>query len=166
MDEAAFCALHDATYRPLWAYVRRAAGDTALADDIVQDAYIRLLQARTDGLAAPQLRTYLYRIATNLLRDHWRRHNREVFGTGADAFVGDRAGAGSADACDTRLDLEIALARLPERERTLLWLAHAEGFGHRDIARMMGLGHKSVRVLLFRARRKLAALLVSREGKR
>lgn len=167
MDEAAFAAFYAATYRPLWAFVRRASGDAALADDVVQDAYIRLLQARTDGLSAAQLRSYLYRTATNLLRDHWRRSSREV--PEDEARCGrarERADSSPADACVRRLDLESALERMTERERTILWLAHAEGFEHRDIARMTGLGHRSVRVLLHRARRKLAALLVSREGKR
>ncbi len=159
MDETTFAAFHATTYRPLWAYVRRTAGDAALTDDVVQDAYLRLLQARTEGLAEPQLRTYLFRIATNLLRDHWRRTRREVPEDQADP---DRAVAPPADT----LDLEKALALLPERERAMVWLAYAEGYEHRDIAQMMNVGEKSVRVLLFRARRKLAAALTAKEAKR
>jgi RNA polymerase sigma-70 factor (ECF subfamily) len=131
MDETTFAAFHATTYRPLWAYVRRAAGDAALADDVVQDAYLRLLQARTEGLAEPQLRVYLFRIATNLLRDYWRRTRREVPEDQADR---DRPGPPPAEPL--------------------------------DIARMMNVGEKSVRVLLFRARRKLAAALTAKEVKR
>ena len=45
------------------------------------------------------------------------------------------------------------------RERQLLWLAYAEGYTHREIAEIMGLGAMSIRLLLFRAKRKLAGLL-------
>ena len=58
-----------------------------------------------------------------------------------------------------RLDLLAALRALSPRERALLWLTCAEGYEHRDVARMMGMAHASVRVLLFRARRKLARLM-------
>jgi RNA polymerase sigma-70 factor (ECF subfamily) len=45
------------------------------------------------------------------------------------------------------------------RDRQLLWLAHAEGYSHREIAEVTGLGSASIRLLLFRARRKIARLL-------
>ena len=49
--------------------------------------------------------------------------------------------------------------RLKMREQTLLWMAYVEGFDHREIAAALQLKEKSVRVLLFRARKKLAGLL-------
>jgi RNA polymerase sigma-70 factor (ECF subfamily) len=58
-----------------------------------------------------------------------------------------------------RTDLSRALDRLRPRERALLWLAYAEGSSHREIAGMLGVKAASVKMLLFRARRKLAALL-------
>jgi RNA polymerase sigma-70 factor (ECF subfamily) len=45
------------------------------------------------------------------------------------------------------------------RERQLLWLAHAEGYSHREIAQVTGLAATSIRLLLFRARRRLARIL-------
>ena len=58
-----------------------------------------------------------------------------------------------------RLDVGKAFDRLPPNQRMLVWLAYVEGYEHREIARQMGLGEKSVRVLLFRARHRLAGLL-------
>jgi DNA-directed RNA polymerase specialized sigma24 family protein len=52
-------------------------------------------------------------------------------------------------------------AFMTAREAQLLWLAYAEGFSHREIARMTDLGEKSIRPLLFRAREKLASLLTA-----
>jgi len=60
---------------------------------------------------------------------------------------------------EDRADLRRALGRLSARERELLWLAYAEGSSHREIADTLGLRAHGIRVLLFRARRKLAALL-------
>ena len=56
------------------------------------------------------------------------------------------------------------MARLKPRERDLLWLAYAQGSSHQEIAQALGLKTASIKLLLFRARRRLAALL--REGER
>ena len=58
-----------------------------------------------------------------------------------------------------RTDLSRAMRRLRPRERALLWLAYAEGSSHREIARMLGVKAASVKVLMFRARRRLAGFL-------
>jgi len=52
-----------------------------------------------------------------------------------------------------------AMARMSPRERQLLWLAHAEGYSHKEIAEVTGLVSASVRLLLFRARRKIGRFL-------
>jgi RNA polymerase sigma-70 factor (ECF subfamily) len=51
------------------------------------------------------------------------------------------------------------MARLTLRERTLLWLAYANGSSHEEIARSLGLKASSIKMLLFRARRRMAAFL-------
>ena len=51
------------------------------------------------------------------------------------------------------------MAQMRPRDRQLLWLAHAEGYSHREIAEITGLREGSVRLLLYRARRKIARLL-------
>ena len=155
MEESAFAAWYETTFPALWAYVVRSIGDATLADDIVQEAFVRLLQANTSKLQAPQVRAYLYRIATNLMHDHRRRSGREVHDDDATLEIPDPAD----DNVAVRLDIGDAFDRLPSNQRELLWLAYVEGYGHREIAEMMGLREKSVRVLLFRARHRLAGLL-------
>src|ERR1700756_4175407 len=77
MDSDEFAAFYERSARPLWAYLARVSGDAALADDLLQESYIRFLSAdaprrgEMDGEVAA--RRYLFRIGTNLLRDHWRR---------------------------------------------------------------------------------------------
>jgi RNA polymerase sigma-70 factor, ECF subfamily len=155
MEESAFAAWYETTFPALWAYVVKSIGDATLADDIAQEAFVRLLQADTSKLHPPQVRAYLYRIATNLMHDHRRRAGREVHDDDATLEMPDPAG----DTAAVRLDVGDAFDRLPPNQRMLLWLAYVEGYGHREIAEMMGLREKSVRVLLFRARHRLAALL-------
>src|ERR1700712_5881984 len=72
MDSDAFGAFYERSARSLWAYLSRCSGDAALAEDLMQESYVRFLCAtQPDGEIAS--RRYLFRIATNLLRDHWRR---------------------------------------------------------------------------------------------
>ena len=68
------------------------------------------------------------------------------------------AKCGSAQA-DSQAMLGPAMAQLRLRDRQLLWLAYAEGYSHREIAEVTGLASASIRLLLFRARRKVARLL-------
>ena len=60
---------------------------------------------------------------------------------------------------DLTLDMQRLFARLPEKDQTLLWLAYVEGASHREIAASLGMGANSVRVVLYRARKRLAGIL-------
>ena len=62
---------------------------------------------------------------------------------------------------DSLVVLGPAMARMRPRDRQLLWLAYAEGYSHHEIAQITGLGSASIRILLFRARRKMAQLIRS-----
>ncbi len=133
------------------------------ADDLLQETLIRFLESpRSETLDLRACRKYIFRIASNLLRDHWRAKKR------ARAFE-SRLRMQEAEAIDAETELAIhieldrALDMLSERERAMLWLAHAENYTHREIASALGLRAGSVRVLLFRARRKVAAAIGPKE---
>lgn len=154
MDEAAFQVFYAETAPKLWAYIRRASGDAALADDVVQDAFYRFLQADLPALDKLQMKAYLYRTASSVLVDHWRKLKRERLWSLA-TFFGDRGVENAGQGSDTlRL-----FASLKPIEQMLLWLAYVEGFDHSEIASALQVKEKSVRVLLFRSRRKLAGIL-------
>lgn len=154
LDEAAFRALYDRTARPLWGYIARATGNDALADDLLQEAYYRLLRANFVPESEEHAKNYLYRIATNLLRDHFRSAKRAQLPLEHEPSI-----VGHEHRIQLQHDLRNALMQLKPRERELLWLGHVERFSHREIAQILGLKAGSIRLLLFRARRKLAALL-------
>jgi hypothetical protein len=73
MDSETFAGFYERSARPLWAYLARVSGDPALAEDLMQESYVRFLCASTPKDGEVAARRYLFRIASNLLRDHWRR---------------------------------------------------------------------------------------------
>lgn len=156
MDSEEFAGFYERSARSLWAYLARVSGNPALADDLMQEAYLRFLGASKipDGEVAS--RRYLFRIATNLLRDHWRRPHTTSLEDLPELQFSSGDGSGPSDALVT---LGPALDQMRPRDRQLLWLAYAEDYTHREIAEITGLQTASIRLLLFRARRKVATLL-------
>ena len=153
MDSDAFAAFYERSARSLWAYLSRCSGDPALAEDLMQESYVRFLcAAQPDGEV--DSRRYLFRIATNLLRDHWRRPRTTSIDDLPENFF-----ATASTHMDANALLGPAMARMTPRDRQLLWLAHAENYSHNEIAEITGLGSASIRLLLFRARRKIKHLL-------
>ncbi len=154
MDEAAFRGLYERTAPRLRAYLYVVLRDDALAEDLLQEAFYRLLRAGLSDANMPQLRSYLYKTARTLVADHGRRavleqNSREGWGTAASECPKH----------DLTLDMQRLFAQLSTKQQSLLWLAYVEGFSHREIAASLGMREKSVRVVLFRARRKLAGIL-------
>ena len=158
LTEQEFQDLYRLHARPLWAYLYRLTGNAADADDLLQEAFCRMLATRLATRDDDQLRAYLFRVATNAATDLWRRGGR---GKRREEPLSEEAAGPARDGEDAALKRDMArtFRDLKPQERMLLWLAHVEGTGHRDIAAALGLKAGSVPVLLFRARRKLAGLL-------
>jgi RNA polymerase sigma-70 factor (ECF subfamily) len=159
MDEEAFRGFYDRNARGLWAYLARVTGDREQADDLLQETFYRFLRAASTFESETHRRNSLYRIATNLAHDARRQSlvRAPVISAGNDienVSTGDQAGATERSADVTR-----ALSSLKPRERAMLWLAYAEGASHGEIAGALGIRVASLKPMLFRARRKLAALL-------
>jgi RNA polymerase sigma-70 factor (ECF subfamily) len=165
MDEDAFRTFYDLTSSAVWAYLSHITGDSHAADDLLQETYIRFLGVRRRWESDAHRRNYLFRIATNLAHDRHRR-NRIRLTEPLDEEHAQTAGPSLSGGVgyEQREDLRRALARLSPRERQMLWLAYAEGSSHQEIADTLGLRTGGIRVLLFRARRKMAALLTVRPG--
>ena len=154
LDEAEFRAFHERTARSLAAYLRRSlpADDV---DDAVQEAYLRLLRTPHASLPIDERRAYLYRIAANLVNDAWRARKKTPVAEGAEPDTL----AGRSPSETGRIDVTRAMGRLRVQEQTMLWLAYVEQASHREIASALSIKEASVRVLLSRARQKLAVAL-------
>ena len=155
-EEAAFTAFYASHARDLWSYVYRVTGHAADADDIVQEAFLRLLRAGPTTDEEQQRRRFLFRVASNLIVDRWRRKTRDERGAAAYAATPQPA------ALPPDEDVARTFAELGPRERALLWLAYVEGESHEQIAASLGVGARSVKVLLFRAKKRLRGLLQAR----
>jgi RNA polymerase sigma-70 factor (ECF subfamily) len=167
LDEQTFHTLYANAATPLRAYISRTLGDASAADDIVQETFLRLLRRPFATTSIEDLRKYAFRVASNLIVDHWRSHKRDAPSGNSDDGAIEHRPPVPAEALylepSLRLDVARQFARLTLRDRRLLWLAHVEGAQHREIARMLGVRAGSVRVLLSRARKRLARLLRSAE---
>lgn len=129
-------------------------GSAADADDIVQETFLRLLRAGPEAADEEHRRRFVYRVAGNLLVDRWRTRARDERRT-------ERPG-GSSVPPDAGGDIARTFAELSPRDRALLWLAYVEQESHVEIATSLGVGRTSVKVLLFRAKRRLRDLLTAK----
>lgn len=168
MGEDEFRAFYERTARPLWSYLSRITSNPQEADDVLQEAYYRFYRAGARHENETHRRNSLFQIATNLVRDAARRAKHHV-----DVPLEDEATTGALPRSTApvpesqaaiRTDLARGLKQLEPMQRELLWLAYAQGASHEEIAEITGLRAVSIRTLLLRARRKLAAFLT--EGSR
>ena len=157
MDEELFRAFYDRTAKALWAYLAHVTGDHYAADDLLQESYYRFLRTNIDWESDAHRRHYLFRIATNLVHDNRRRSQRGS--SHRKRCRNRRTSRGSRTTLSGARISSRAMARLRPRDRAMLWLAYAQGASHREIADTVGVKSTSVKLLLFRARRKLAGLL-------
>jgi RNA polymerase sigma-70 factor (ECF subfamily) len=159
LTQAAFADFYARTAGPLGGYVRRLTGHRALAEDLVHEAYVRFLSLVRVPATDDHRRNYLFRIATNLARDHFRRAQRDHgYRESLPAPAPARDWSARRHLPD-RGELDDVLAGLSTRDRELLLLAYVEGLTHREISAITGLMRASVKPLLFRARRRFAAAL-------
>ena len=155
MDEAKFEAFYRKTAGRLWSYIFRMTGNAATTDDLLQKTFFRFLRSNPTIADDDHLRHYVYKTATHLVFDHFRetKRHREFA-----PEVDPQAPAG----IELRHDMMRVFAELKPQERALLWLAHVEGSSHVEIADAIGVKSRSVRVMLFRARKRLAGILTRR----
>ena len=151
MTEPAFLEFYARTAGRLNGYLRKLMGDAALAEDLLQEAYLRFLTRSRVLEDDEHQKNYLFRIATNLARDHFRREQRRPISMDAGVVL-------PAEDCG---EVWALLARLSSRDRELLLLAYVEGMTHKEISQVTGLMRASIKPLLFRARRRFAGVLTS-----
>lgn len=156
MNEAQFEAFYRTTAGSVWSYIYRMTGNASTADDLLQKTFFRFLRSNPTLQNDDHLRRYIYKTATNLVFDHFREAKRQR--TIAEVSLPEFR----TDQTELRYDMMRVFAELKPQERALLWLAHVEGSSHAEIAETLGVKEKSVKVILFRARKRLGDLLSKR----
>ena len=156
-DPAAFERFYAESAPSIRAFILRHCGDRGSVDDLFQITFIKFLGSRMASTPqAPEARAYLYRIASNVIADHGRVLQRRERLRGALQHTRSQA---RQQPESSHPELRKALGELSVREQQLLWLIYAEGFSHKEVASIMKLSQASVKVLAFRARKKLATCL-------
>jgi RNA polymerase sigma-70 factor (ECF subfamily) len=173
-DDAAFEALFERWAARLLRFLERMVRDTAVAEELVQETFLRVHRARTRYEPDAKFSTWLYTIASNVARNELRRPFRRAPHDSTDA---EREGAPLELAAeDSPVDeivnarregseVEAALQKLPERQRAALWLAAVEGLPYAEVAQALETSESSVKALVHRARVALAEQLSSAREK-
>ncbi len=160
-DERAFDALFRRWAGPVLRYLERLVRDRAVAEELVQEAFLRVHRSRERYRPDARFSTWLYTIATNLARNEMRRPFRRALHESTDPEPGEapRELASTGPAVDdvaharrTSAELERALEELPERQRAALWLSAVEGLSYAEVAQALETTEKSVKSLVHRAR--------------
>ena len=157
-DWAAAEELFSSSYPRLAGWVRRLVDDDDTAHEIASEAFTRLL-ARWSTLENPQ--SYLYMIATNLIRDHWRKTERE---RRALRTVTASASSDPVVHPDEDVDVRNLIQELPQRMRNAFLLHYYAGFGVREVAALLGRPEGTIKADLFQARNRLKATMGESDG--
>jgi RNA polymerase sigma-70 factor (ECF subfamily) len=144
-----FDDLFERLYPSLFRYLNRLTGDADAAEDIAQEAFVRLLKQQ---LPEPEIRPWLFTVAMNLVRDRARKNERrQRLLSGAPAMVSMEPRPD--DRVEQIEDIEAvraALEKLSDRDRQLL-LMREEGYKYEEIAGVIGVAPASVGTLIARA---------------
>ena len=138
-------------------YISRVCGDPALTDDIFQESFLKFLRTVRWNAPEREQKAFIFKIAARLIIDSIRRIRPDPLDE-ADRTE-DPGSAAVLRRESLEPDMKSMFDALLPRDRSLLWLADVEGYSHEEIAEMMGLKSKSVKVLLFRLRGSIAASL-------
>ena len=162
-DLAAFEQIYRAHSGRLYSVAYRMVGNVADAEDLLQDIFLAAHRKLDSFRGDSALGTWLYRLATNLCLDHLRsRGTRSSALTDPlDEEIGlaDVRSGGLAERTVTRMDLERALARLPEGCRAAFVLHDIEGLEHREVADALGIAEGTSKSQVHKARLRLRSLL-------
>lgn len=164
-DRAAFEEVVRRTYRQVYTQALRIVGDRHEAEDVAQEAYIRVFRGLAGFRGEAQFETWLYRIVANAAITYLRRRGR--FGELSVDREGEPAEIPSdvrvAEQAADREELSRALAALPLSLRSVVVLKDVYGMPHKEIAELLGTTEGAVKVRLHRARRRLKEQLFGSE---
>ncbi len=163
-DQSAFDYLVQKYRRPLVSFMYRMARNTAAAEDLAQEVFLRVYRSRQTYEASAKFTTWLYRIATNLAVNHARdtRHERpevtvsldepdEETGTTLDVADGAVTAEESLVRRERTLAIRAKVEALPERQKLAVIMHKYQQMDYKQIAEVLKLSESATKSLLFRA---------------
>jgi RNA polymerase sigma-70 factor (ECF subfamily) len=157
-DQDAFHTLYREHAGRVYALCLRLSGDRGAAEELTQDVFVRVWQKLRTFRGESAFSTWVHRLATNvaLMAQRSRARRERRVNPVEDPAIYDRGVAPTAGA---QIDLDQALARLPNGAREVFVLHDVEGYGHAEIGRLLGIAEGTSKAQLFRARRLLRGML-------
>ncbi len=165
-DPRAFSQIVNRYQRPIHRLALRWAHDADEADELTQRTFLRLL-AHIDDFQGNQLKSYLFRIAANLCKNHLRDRARLVFGLKVEPTT-PAVGGEALELTERRMLLRRLMARLPNRQRQVVTLRIDGELPFAEVARTLGITENSAKVNFHHAVRRLRLMmetLEKQEGK-
>jgi RNA polymerase sigma-70 factor (ECF subfamily) len=161
-DEASFDLLLQKYRLPLVNFLYRMVRDSATAEDLAQEVFLRVYRARKQYSPSAKFTTWLFRIATNLALNSVRDNRYRLFQVSIDAPVEEDEAPIQVPARDLRIDehmverdraefIRRAIAKLPEKQRVAVLLHKYEEMDYGEIARILECSESALKSLLFRA---------------
>ena len=162
-DGQAFEELYRRHAGRLYNLVYRMAGSAPEADDLLQEVFLHVHRKLSSFRGDSSLGTWLYRLAMNHCLDYLRgreaKMGRATDSLDAEGMVEPTAPGPVVPAPISRMDLERAIARLPEGCRAAFLLHDVEGFDHREVGRILGVSEGTSKSQVHKARMRLRAML-------
>ena len=167
-DLGAFEQLYKAHSGRLYSLACRMLGNPADAEDLLQEIFLSAHRKLDSFRGESALGTWLYRLGMNQILDHVRsragRAGQVTDGLDDATVLPDASGHRLADRAIDRVDLERALAELPEGCRAAFLLHDVEGLEHREVAEVLGIAEGTSKSQVHKARLRLRGLLKGRKG--
>ena len=148
-DSRAFEELYRLHHRRVYALALRMARDTSRAEEMTQEAFVRAWQALSSFRSESAFGTWLHSLAVRVILRQMRSDQRWEERRDMAGYLSEVRRAMP----ETSLDLERAIASLPDRARTVLLLHDVEGYRYEEIAQRLGVALGTVKAQLHRARK-------------
>ena len=163
---------HEIIYRafsaPVYSICLRFTKVPAQAEDLVQETFIEIMRSIANFRGEAALGSWIRRIAVTkslmFLRSAWTKRGQSLADGWDDTTPGEPLSHGVSRHPDDAMDLDAALANLPDVSRAVVWLHDVEGFTHKEIAGLMGKTESFSKSQLSRAYQRLRPLLSGDEA--
>jgi RNA polymerase sigma-70 factor (ECF subfamily) len=157
-----FLEIHDQFYVRIKKFILASVRDESVADDLVQDTFIRIQENLDSVKDSSKVSSWIFRIAYNLCQDHFRSRKKSSFHEEIhDGLVNlqetplhKKVEQGEMSRC-----VQDKVNLLPESLRSVLIFADVMEFSHQEIANILGLSVENVKVRVHRARKKFKKIL-------
>ena len=152
-DERAYEAVYRRYVGRVYALSLRMCGDAQTAEEITQDAFVKAWKGLERFRGDSQFTTWLHRITVNLVLQHRRSQGRRAAKEEAKGDVSDLGHSVRPASTGAKIDLERAIAELPEGARDVLVLRDVQGYKYREVADILGVAVGTVKAQVHRARK-------------